>query len=655
MWPIFPGSERRPANWPGWPEGKKFAFVLTHDVEGAEGVGKCRAVMELEKRFGFRSSFNLIPEGEYPDVRELREALVSEGFEVGVHDLHHDGKLYRSKTDFQKHAAQINKHLKAWDARGFRSGFMLHNLDWLHELNIDYDASTFDTDPFEPQPQGKHTIFPFWVPRPASAISRDDGEPVGGSAEAATGRRNGYVELPYTLAQDSTLFLLLQERSPSVWLEKLDWVAKNGGMVLLDTHPDYMGFTGTRKKWEYPAEMYTRLLEYVRDQYEGQYWHALPNQVAHFYRASLGEKTTKPKEGKPVPARTAVNKKPKIWIDLDNTPHVPFFEPIMDELQARGYPVLVTARDAFQVCELADKKGMRYIKVGRHHGKSPLLKVSGLFYRAWQLAGLIARERPVLGVSHGARSQLLLGTFLRVPTLLLEDYEFASFPPMMRPTWVMAPSVIPDSALCGNNGNIRKYSGIKEDVYAWKFKPDAALMSEIGARETDLIVTVRPPATEAHYHNPESEQFFEAFMNRACDLNEVKVVLLPRNKKQGDAIRQQWPQWFEGSKTVIPERALDGMNLIWHSDLVVSGGGTMNREAAALGVPVYSIFRGRIGAVDKYLKAEQRLVLIESVADVQNRVSLVKRQRKSLAEVTSRKTLEEVVTAIEEIAARAER
>jgi hypothetical protein len=170
-WPILPGSERPPEGWPGWPEGKQFALVLTHDVEGQGGLDKCRRLMEIEMKLGFRSSFNFVPEGEYAVPSELLANLVANGFEVGVHDLHHDGKLFRKRNDFVKNSVRINHHLKNWRAVGFRSGFMLHNLDWIHDLNIQYDASTFDTDPFEPQPHGQGTIFPFWVPRPAGQLS----------------------------------------------------------------------------------------------------------------------------------------------------------------------------------------------------------------------------------------------------------------------------------------------------------------------------------------------------------------------------------------------------------------------------------------------------------------------------------------------------
>ena len=262
FWPINEAAGRPPAGWPGWPEGKKFAVVLTHDVEGPDGLGKCRQLMQLEQEAGFRSSFNFIPEGDYRVSFELRQELERNGFEVGVHDLRHDGRLYWTRQDFSENARRINRYLKEWGACGFRSGFMLHNLDWLHELNVQYDASTFDTDPFEPQPDAAHTIFPFWVPRQGGG---------------------GYIELPYSLPQDSTLFLVLKETSPEIWKKKLDWVVARGGMALINVHPDYVGFNraGLDQR-EFPATFYREFLDYVRWQYPNDYWHALPREVAEY-------------------------------------------------------------------------------------------------------------------------------------------------------------------------------------------------------------------------------------------------------------------------------------------------------------------------------------------------------------------------------------
>ena len=280
-WPILPGSEKPPANWPGWPDGKKFAFVLTHDVESLTGVARCRQLMELERSLGYRSCFSFIPQGSYSISRLLRNELTRNGFEVAVHDLHHDGKLYHNRELFSEKAERINHYLKDWGAVGFRSGFMLHNLDWLHELDVRYDASTFDTDPFEPQPDGVGTIFPFWVPRPQVPRCTLPGFDRGPSRVALA--EGGYAELPYTLPQDSTLFLLFGERTPDIWLQKLDWIARHGGMALLDVHPDYLRFDGDApSSRNFPAEFYADLLEYAHKRYGDSFWNPLPREMAEF-------------------------------------------------------------------------------------------------------------------------------------------------------------------------------------------------------------------------------------------------------------------------------------------------------------------------------------------------------------------------------------
>jgi hypothetical protein len=264
VWPVDPAAVRCPAGWAGWPEGKRITVVLTHDVEGPEGLAKCRRLAEYEASMGFRSSFNFIPEGDYAVSADLRAWLGEQGFEVGVHDLRHDGKLYVDRETYRANARRINGYLKDWSAVGFRSGFMLRELEWMHDLEIAYDASTFDTDPFEPQPDPASTIFPHWMPA---------------SGGAANGR--GYFEFPYTLPQDSTLFLVFQEASPRIWLEKLDWLARQRALVLVNVHPDYLQFPGEAPSARtFPIEYYGQLLQRIKDHYAGQYWHPLPRELA---------------------------------------------------------------------------------------------------------------------------------------------------------------------------------------------------------------------------------------------------------------------------------------------------------------------------------------------------------------------------------------
>jgi glycosyltransferase involved in cell wall biosynthesis/peptidoglycan/xylan/chitin deacetylase (PgdA/CDA1 family) len=229
--------------------------------------------MDIEERMGLRSSFNIVPE-LYNVSAELRQEMVERGFEVGVHGLHHDGHLFRSRRIFEASCPKINGYLKNWNAVGFRAPSMLRNLKWIGEFDIEYDASTFDTDPFEPQSEGVGTIFPFIVDSHSN--------------------RKPYIELPYTLPQDSTLFIILGETSPRIWKEKLAWIAGKGGMALINTHPDYMHMDGdTETGITYPVEHYREFLEFVAGKYGGQFWHGLPREISRWVSATPGIVNTK--------------------------------------------------------------------------------------------------------------------------------------------------------------------------------------------------------------------------------------------------------------------------------------------------------------------------------------------------------------------------
>jgi predicted glycosyltransferase len=312
----------------------------------------------------------------------------------------------------------------------------------------------------------------------------------------------------------------------------------------------------------------------------------------------------------------------RIWIDLDNSPHVPFFIPIIEELEKRGYSIFLTARDAYQVVELLDLHHISCKRIGRHYGKLMTMKVIGACYRALQLIRAVMKEDLALAVSHGSRSQLIAATVLRIPSVVIFDYEHAKSLKAIHPTWTMVPEVIYPEISSRINKRAMKYPGLKEDVYVPRFCPDPAIRSRLGVSDQELMVTVRPPASEAHYHNPKSDVLFNAAMEFLGQKPEVRTVLLPRNERQAASIRNAWPEPIKSGRVIIPDHVVDGLNLLWFSDLAISGGGTMNREAAALGVPVYSIFRGAIGGVDRYLSETGRLVLIEKVEDLSSKINL---------------------------------
>ncbi len=232
-----------------WPQAKRFALVLTHDVESAAGQRFVREVADLEERYGFRSSFNFVPE-RYPIDERLLAELRERSFEVGVHGLRHDGRLFSSLDVFRERAGRINCYLRAWQAVGFRSPMTHRNPTWMQALDVEYDSSFFDTDPFEPIPGGTMSIWPFMMGR--------------------------FVELPYTLAQDHTLMRTLGESTPRLWLEKVAFVERHCGMALVNTHPDYL------RNPRY-LSIYEAFLANTRRQAAG-YWHALPRDVARWWR-----------------------------------------------------------------------------------------------------------------------------------------------------------------------------------------------------------------------------------------------------------------------------------------------------------------------------------------------------------------------------------
>ncbi len=234
-----------------WPGDARFALVLTHDIETARGQAFAREVADLEERYGFRSAFNVVPQ-DYPVDTRLLGELRERGFEIGVHGLRHNGRLFLSRGDFDNDLPGINTHLKRWDAVGFRAPFTHRNPEWMQDLEIEYDSTFFDTDPFETINGGTMSIWPFMMGR--------------------------FVELPFTLPQDHTLLSMAGENSPRLWLEKADFIERHGGMAMTVTHPDYL----LDPKF---FDVYEEFLQHMSRR--SGYWHALPRDVARWWRRRL--------------------------------------------------------------------------------------------------------------------------------------------------------------------------------------------------------------------------------------------------------------------------------------------------------------------------------------------------------------------------------
>ncbi len=340
-----------------------------------------------------------------------------------------------------------------------------------------------------------------------------------------------------------------------------------------------------------------------------------------------------------------------IWIDLDNSHHVPFFAPIIKELQNKGYKICLSARNYSQTVHLAQLVGMDFKVIGKHHGKNKLRKIAGLIYRSLQLLPFVFKSRPVVALSHGSRSQMIAAFLFRIPIVMFLDYEFIQTIPFVKPDLVFLPKVISKEKLESMGSKVIHYPGIKEDVYVPSFTPDRSILTEAKFDNDKIIIVLRPPAYEAHYQSPKSEKLFEDAMDFLIANKSVQTIILPRDDKQKLFIQKKFETAIKNKSIFIPSTVVDGLNLMWFADLVISGGGTMNREAAALGVPVYSIFRGAIGDVDKHLEKTGRLVLIKSLEDLKTKIKLEKRIQVSRRENLKSFTLQSIINNLEDFIA----
>jgi predicted glycosyltransferase len=309
----------------------------------------------------------------------------------------------------------------------------------------------------------------------------------------------------------------------------------------------------------------------------------------------------------------------RIWIDLANSPHVPFFRALIPEFTGRGHQVEITARDYAQTVELAAAAGMTPIVIGGHGGGKLAGKAGNLVGRAASLAKWARGRGFNLAVSHNSYAQIAAASALGIRTVTLMDYEHqpANHLAFRLASRVIVPRAFPESALKrygASRGKVKRYEGTKEDVYLADFTPDpkfSKTLLALGVTPADILVVVRPPASEALYHRFENK-LFGKLLDRFCSQAEVRVIMLARTEAQ----RTEYLALAKPN-LILPHEALDGANLIAAADLVVSAGGTMNREAAALGVPAATIYAGEWAAIDEQLLREGRLLRIASPDDLQ--------------------------------------
>ncbi len=291
----------------------------------------------------------------------------------------------------------------------------------------------------------------------------------------------------------------------------------------------------------------------------------------------------------------------RIWVDLTNSPHVLVMRPVIDKLRERGHEVEVTARDFAQTLGLCERFGIAHTAIGRHRGGRIGAKARGLAERSYALARWARGRRFDRALGHGSNDVTIAAALLRIPSATTFDYEWATVQHNVNcrlAATVVVPDAIPPERLYryGARGKIRAYPGLKEEYYLADFEPDPAILTTLGLDSAQPIAVVRTPPAVSLYHRFEND-LFAGVLER---LAEVQAVVLPRTAEQRAELERH-------GGYIVPNRAIDAQSLIAYADVVVSAGGTMNREAVALATPVYTVFEGRLGAVDERLIAEGRL------------------------------------------------
>jgi uncharacterized protein len=298
----------------------------------------------------------------------------------------------------------------------------------------------------------------------------------------------------------------------------------------------------------------------------------------------------------------------RIWVDLTNSPHVLVMRPVVERLRAAGHDVRVTARDFAQTVELAEQHGMDAEVIGRHRGEKVGAKAIGLVSRSVALTRWARGKRFDIAFGHGSNDVSVAARLLRVPCSTMFDYEWASVQHNVNcrlAQAVVVPDVIPVERLerYGARGKVRSYPGLKEEYYLADFEPDPAVLEQLGVEASRPIAVVRTPPAVSLYHRFENPLFADV-LDR---LRAIQAVVLPRVAQQRAELARDF---------IVPEHAIDAPSLIAFADLVVSAGGTMNREAVALGTPVWTTFEGRLGAVDEHLIASGRLNRLTDAAQL---------------------------------------
>ena len=618
-----------------WPHHFQAAAILTHDVEGKDGVPLALELADLEQELGFRSAFNF--GGWYRvDPGVLRE-LSERGFEIGLHGLVHDRSLFASRDGFEQRLPELKDLAEKLGAVGFRSPATHRVYDWLSELPVEYDCTIPHSDPYEPQPGGCCSLWPFFL-----------GDSV--------------VELPYTLPQDHTLLTLLGHDSPDLWLTAASTIEGRFGLIQCVTHPD-PGYLGDQRKRDIYAEFLRAMAE------RPHVWRALPREVAAWWRrrdaeprpgeaqegwlrggtephgitieapspagaapGPSGEPLTTPIRVKvshdaeaPTCGQARESPAMRVWIDIENPPQVQYLAPLKRGFEARGHTVTVTAMNNSITLDLLEQRDITPLVVGSNGGSTKARKVARIVSRAARLDRHLAFNGQPNVLVAASRAAALAAWTMRVPSFTFCDYEHVDLRVLRRTNgFVLYPDMIDEDAFIRQGirrDRLLPFPGLKEAISFNGVDLATIEPHPLDASQSLVRVLFRPPGEETHYYVPESRKVALDLLAWLARRDDTVVVYSPRYPHQVDYLRQF--DWV--NEPIVLCKGVPFLNLLQAVDVVISSGGTMLREAAYLGLPAYSIFRSKIGQVDRHLESIGRLVILDSPASFA-RISIERRR-----------------------------
>ena len=328
----------------------------------------------------------------------------------------------------------------------------------------------------------------------------------------------------------------------------------------------------------------------------------------------------------------------RVWIDMTNSPHVLVLRPVIDEFRRRGWEVTVTAREFAQTIPLLERFGIEHTVIGRHRGKKLAAKAWGMLSRTTQMIAFGAGKGFDLALSHASNDLPVASRMLGIPHVTMFDYEFAKLSHSINvrfSTKALVPDAISVEALAPYGGTPRKvdrYPGLKEEYYLADFEPDPGVLDRLGLDPAKVIVVLRTPPSMAAYHRMENP-IFDDVLRRIAARDDTQAVVLLRTPDQRAGVED-----IGAANLIIPSEVVDAQSLVYYADLVISGGGTLNREAVALGTPAYTVFQGVMGAVDLDLIAQERLHQLESADELvfEKKPALGDRVRRDVGDLVDR-------------------